>query len=72
MEVKDKATGKTLVIKDYRFDPELHEKIGTKAPTKRVIKKEELSPRFSELKAKGWVHLNKEEKVEYKDLKSKE
>ena len=67
MEVKDKATGDRIVIKDYKFNPELHEQLTAVKEVKETPKVE--GSRFEELKAKGWAKLTGEERKEYKALK---
>ena len=69
-----KETGKLISVLPQQYDGSIHEKLGVK-PKKEVADKQatevvaEAQDRFAELKAKGWVKLNKEEKAEYKALK---
>ena len=82
LEVTIKATGEKKVIKDYRFDPRLHEDAkvvgetrGTPVP-KPVVSTEGtniITPeqRFASLKSKGWAKLDSPERKNYKELKAK-
>ena len=66
--VKNKETGNMLALeKQQDFNPVLHERIALEA--KPEVKVEAPTDRFAELKAIGWVNLNKAQKVEYKALK---
>jgi len=82
LEVTLKATGEKVVIKDFRFNPSLHEDGKVVGPERTsptppvtnvttdvpVITGEE---RFAFLKSKGWKSLDGPERKNYKELKAK-
>lgn len=74
--VKDKATGGMVVLdRPQDFNSKYHERVAKVAvesvkPVELVEPVEPVS-RFEELKAKGYVNLNKAEREEYKSLKAR-
>ena len=81
VEVIEKATGKTVLIKDYKFNPDLHEWGGgggyaepvfKKQPVKGSDKPEKVASAkdaFMALKARGYKNLVGPERKEYQRLK---
>jgi hypothetical protein len=77
MKIRNKKTGKTYnVIKGTKFSKQAFEIVDAK--NKKADKNKDdttnaqSTDRFDELKAKGWVNLNREEKKEYRILKESE
>ena len=71
LTVKDKLTGEEVVIKDFRFNPELHEIIPEAVSfDRKKIEKEEVVDQKVLAKAKAAADL-KEEKPKKKSKKKK-
>lgn len=80
LEVTHKETGERIMIKDFRFNPEIHEKpkaeIGTQrvevaTPEPEFVPKITEKERFMHLQSKGWTKLDKGERVDYQKLKER-
>lgn len=80
LEVTVKATGEKATIKDYRFNPALHENpkvVGETRKTPLPVAREEedfsvitAKEHFASLKVKGYKNLDSEDRKTYSRLKA--